>query len=147
VSTEPIKTAESDIRALIERFVRSIRAKDVSGVMSIFAPEVISFDLGGPLQHGGGEVFKKHWQQLFDAYEGAVDYEVRDLQIAATEDLAFSHSLNRTAGTLKSGSTSERWLRWTACYRKREGKWLIMHEHVSVPADLKSGKAMVDLKP
>ena len=40
------------IRELIDGFVKAIRAKDINGVMSVFAPEVISFDLGPPLQHG-----------------------------------------------------------------------------------------------
>jgi len=135
------------IRAAIDRFVAAIRSKNIDGVMSIFAPDVISFDLAPPLQHGGGEIFKQHWQALFAAYEGAIDYEVRDLQIAVANDVAFTHSLNRTSGMLKSGQNSERWLRWTACLRKRDGAWRIVHEHVSVPTDLKSGKAALDLRP
>jgi ketosteroid isomerase-like protein len=44
---------EAAIRELIDGFVKAIRAKDIYGVMSVFAPEVVSFDLGPPLQHGG----------------------------------------------------------------------------------------------
>lgn len=135
------------IRASIDRFVTAIRCKDIDGVMSIFAADVISFDLSPPLRHGGGEIFKQQWQALFAAYESDIDYEVRDLQIAVDGDVAFAHSLNRTNGMLKCGRSSERWLRWTACLRKRDGTWLIVHEHVSVPADLKSGKAALDLRP
>ena len=135
------------IESLIKGFVAAIRAKDVDGVMSIFSPEVISYDLNPPLQHGGGDIFREHWQALFSAYDGAIEYEIRDLHIAVSDDVAFTHSLNRTGGTLKSGQRSERWLRWTACFRKYESKWLIVHEHVSIPADLKTGKAALDLKP
>jgi ketosteroid isomerase-like protein len=42
---------------------------------------------------------------------------------------------------------TDRWLRWTACYRKTNGKWLIIHEQVSVPVDLRTGNAILDLKP
>jgi uncharacterized protein (TIGR02246 family) len=135
------------IEALIDGFVAAIRAKDLDGVMSVFAPEVVSFDLGPPLQHGGGEVFERHWKALFQAYQGAIDYEVRELAIVAGDGVAFSHSLNRTAGTTQAGQRSERWLRWTACFRKTGGRWRIVHEHVSVPADLRSGKAVLDLTP
>lgn len=138
---------EAEIRKLIDGFVKAIRAKDMNGVMSVFAPEVVSFDLGPPLQHGGGEEFIKRWQALFDAYQDSIDYEIHDLSIAAGDDIAFSHSLNRISGTMKNGQKSERWVRWTACYRKTDGKWLIAHEHVSVPIDVKSEKAMLDLKP
>jgi ketosteroid isomerase-like protein len=36
---------ESAIRELIGNFVKAIRATDLYGVMSVFAPEVVSFDL------------------------------------------------------------------------------------------------------
>jgi uncharacterized protein (TIGR02246 family) len=142
-------TAENDaaIRELIDGFVKAIRAKDINGVMSVFAPEVVSFDLGPPLQHGGGGTFMKRWLELFESYQGPIDYEVRDLRITAADDLAFSHSLNRIGGMTKNGRTTDRWLRWTACYLKTNGKWLIVHEQVSVPVDVRSGKAVLDLKP
>jgi uncharacterized protein (TIGR02246 family) len=138
---------DAEIRELIEGLVKAIRAKEISGVMSVFAPEVISFDLGPPLRHGGGEKFMIRWQQLFESYEGPIDYEVSDLNITAGDDIAFSYSLNRISGTTKNSQKVDRWLRWTACYRKTNDKWRIVHEQVSVPVDLRSGKAALDLKP
>ncbi len=138
---------ETAIGELIAGLVKAIRGKDVDGVMSAFAPEIVSFDIGPPLQHGGGETFMKRWQELFESYENPIGYEVRDLSITASDDVAFSHSLNRISGTMKNGQKRERWLRWTACYRKTNGKWLIVHEQVSVPVDVRNGKAMLDLKP
>jgi ketosteroid isomerase-like protein len=69
------------------------------------------------------------------------------LTIAASDDVAFSYSLNRTGGTTKTGAQVDRWLRWTAGYRKTNGKWLIVHEQVSVPVDARNDKALLDLKP
>ena len=138
---------EAAIRELIDSFVNAIHAKDMNGVMSAFAPDVVSFDLGPPLKHGGGEAFTKRWQELFESYQRPIDYEIRDLSITAGDDVAFSHSLNRISGTMKNGQKSDRWLRWTACYRKTNGKWRIVHEQVSVPVDMRNGRAMLDLKP
>ena len=139
--------SEAEIRELIDRAVEAIRGRDLDGVMAVFAPEVVSFDLGPPLQHGGGETFAKRWRALFDAYRGPIDYEVHDLGITAGGDVAFSRSLNRVRGTTKDGRKSDRWLRWTACYRRIDGRWRIVHEHVSVPVDLEHGKALLALKP
>jgi uncharacterized protein (TIGR02246 family) len=138
---------EAAIRKLIDGFVKAIHAKDMNGVMSVFAPDVVSFDLGPPLHHGGGEAFMKRWHELFGSYQSPIDYEVRGLSIVAGDDVAFSHSLNRIGGTMKNGRKTDRWLRWTACYQETNGKWLIVHEQVSVPVDLGNGKAMLDLKP
>ena len=144
---ESIAKNDAAIRELIDGFVKAIRTKDINGVMSVFAPEVVSFDLGPPLQHGGGETFMKRWQELFESYQSPIDYEVRDLSVTAGDDVAFSHSLNRIGGTMKNGQKSDRWLRWTAGYRKSNGKWLIVHEQVSVPVDMRNGKAALDLRP
>lgn len=138
---------ETAIRELVARFVKGICTKDIDSVMSVFASSVVSFDLGPPLRHGGGAEFSKRWHELFEAYQGPIQYEARDLNVTVGDNVAFSYSLNRIAGTTKNGHVSERWLRWTACYRKLDGKWLIVHEQVSVPVDVKTGTAALDLKP
>jgi ketosteroid isomerase-like protein len=48
---------------------------------------------------------------------------------------------------MASGRTTDMWLRYTACLRQIHGVWLIVHDHVSVPADLEHGKAVTNLKP
>jgi uncharacterized protein (TIGR02246 family) len=138
---------EAAIRELIDRFAKAFRAKDVDGVMAPFAPEIVSFDILPPLQAVGAETFVNHWREFFDSYQGPLHVEFPDVCVAAGEDVAFSHCLHRVKGTLKSGRQTDWWLRWTACYRKTSGKWQIVHEHVSVPVDLKSGRAIMDLQP
>jgi len=138
---------EAAIRERIDALAQAIRAKDLDGVMAIFAADVVSFDLGPPLVHGGGEDFRSHWRALFDAYRDDIAYEVRDLAVAVAGDVAFSHSLNRMAGAAADGRRSERWLRWTACWRRTAGRWQVVHEHVSVPVDLRAGRALLDLRP
>ena len=138
---------EKAIRELITRFAEAFRAKDVDGVMSAFAPEIVSFDIVPPLQAVGADAFVKHWQEFFDSYQDSIHVEFPDVSITAGDDVAFSHCLHRVSGTTKNGQQTDWWLRWTACYRKIDGNWLIVHEQVSVPVDLRSGKAMMDLKP
>ena len=84
---------------------------------------------------------------FFTVYQRPVGYEMRDLTITVGDDVAFAHSLNRVTGTLKNGNGADYWVRWTACFRKIDGTWLIAHDHVSVPLDVASGRALLDLKP
>ena len=138
---------EAEIRGLIERFAKAFRAKDVDGCMSVFAPEIVSFDIIPPLQAVGAETFVKHWQEFFESYRGPIHVEFPDVSVTAGDDVAFSYCLHRIIGTLQNGHKTDFWLRWTAGWRKTNGNWLIVHEQVSVPVDLGSGKAMMDLKP
>ena len=55
--------------------------------------------------------------------------------------------MRRMVGTTKDGSKAEMNFRLTDCLKKIKGKWLIIHEHVSFPVDLATGKADVLSKP
>ena len=138
---------EAKLRDLIDGFVKSIRDKDIDGVMSVYASDLVAFDIVPPLQYESAEAFRIVWQGIFELFEDAIQYEIRDLSITAGDDVAFSHSFNRLNGTMKNGIKSDLWVRWSACFRKINGTWRIAHVQVSVPVDLASGKAVLHLKP
>jgi len=140
-------TDEANIRQRINRWVEALRAMDLEGVMSLYAPEIVSFDIVPPLRHVGAKAKENNWAQLFVMYQRPLGYEIRDLALTLGEDLAFGRSLNRVSGTLKNGNRTNFWLRWTACFRKIEGNWLIEHDQVSVPVDPESGRALLNLEP
>lgn len=138
---------EADIRQRIDKWAEAIRATDLEGVMSIYAPEIVSFDLDPPLQCVGAEAKRERWRNVFAMYQRLLGYEVRDLTLTLGEELAFGHSVNRVNGVLKNGNRTEFWLRWTMCFRKIDGNWLITHEQLSVPIDPQSGRAVLNLEP
>jgi ketosteroid isomerase-like protein len=143
----PHGTDEADIRQRIHKLAEAIRVKDLEAVMPIYAPDIVSFDIEPPLKHVGAAEKKGNWVKAFAAYEGPLGYEIRDLAITVGDAVAFMHTLARISGTLRSGNSSAYWVRWTACLRKIDGNWLIVHDQVSVPLDLESGKALLDLAP
>ena len=148
MAVEEIKNNdEAEIKRVIEGGVEAIRARDIDGVMSIYAQEVVSFDIVPPLRYMGADEYRKRWEEVFLVYQGPIDYEIHDLNITVGDDVAFTHSLNRISGTMNNGQKTDLWVRCTACFRKINGKWLIMHQQVSVPVDLENGKAVLDLKP
>jgi ketosteroid isomerase-like protein len=107
----------------------------------------VSFDIVPPLQYVGADAYRKHWEEAFASFPGPIDYEIADLSITLGDDVAFTHSFNRLSGTMNTGQKVGNWLRWTACFRKIGGKWLIVHMQASVPVALETGKAVLDLKP
>ncbi|UXA04790.1 nuclear transport factor 2 family protein [Mycobacterium sp. SMC-2] len=141
-------TDEADIRQRIDELAGALRAHDLDAVMSIYAPDVVSFDVEPPLQHVGAEAKRKNWERVFALYERPLGYEIRDLVVTVGEDVAFAHSLNRLSGTLMSGTaTTGFWVRATTCFRKVNGRWFIAHDHVSVPLDLTTGGGLLNLEP
>ncbi len=139
---------ETQIQQLIDGWVKALRAKDIEGVMSHYAPDILLFDIAPPLQYKGTDAYRKNWEEWFATWEGQIGYEIRDLSITVGDGIAFSHSLNRIHGKRTNGEQTDLWVRVTACRRKINGNWLITHEHVSVPFYMDgSYKAAVDLKP
>ena len=139
--------AEALIRQRIEELAKALRAKDIDAVMSIFAPDLVSFDIVPPLRYVGADNKRRAWQEAFAIYTGPFDYELHDLNVTTDGELAFVHSLNHVTATLASGHVTDMWLRWTACFRRIDGDWLVVHDHVSVPADLEHGRAALNLTP
>ncbi|MHC9292117.1 YybH family protein [Mycobacterium sp. LTG2003] len=139
--------AEAAIRQCIADAVSAIRTRDIDGLVSLYAPDVVSFDLGAPLRYAGRDNKRRAWEEFFAAYTGPIAYDIHELYVTAQEDLAFVHSLNHVSGTLANGRITDMWVRWTACFRRVDGVWLVAHDHVSVPADLEFGKAVVNLTP
>jgi uncharacterized protein (TIGR02246 family) len=140
-------TDEAQIRALIEDRVKAIRARDIDALMSHHAPDILSFDALNPLRYIGSDKVRARAEEWLSWYQGPIGYEVRDLSITTGDTAAFCHYLYRVSGTMTNGRTVDMWVRSTVCYEKIDGRWMIAHEHTSVPFDAESGQASLDLKP
>jgi uncharacterized protein (TIGR02246 family) len=141
--------AEVEIRALWNRWAKVFEVHDIDGIMALYAPgdAVVAYDVAPPLQYKGKEAYRNDYMEFLSQYDGPIHVEFRDVRVMSGGDIGFVHGLERFSGKLKNGQQSDMWLRVTSGVRKMNGKWLIVHDHVSVPADFDTGKAMVDLKP
>jgi ketosteroid isomerase-like protein len=144
----PHAADEVGIRRLIDKMAAAIRAMDLEGLKACFAPDMVSFDVGGPpLQTVGAGAKLKNWEMAFTVFQRPIGYEIRDLTITVGDGVAFGHSFNRFSGTLEDGGGFGPWVRYTAGFRKIDGNWFIAHDQVSVPVDFGSGRALLDLEP
>jgi uncharacterized protein (TIGR02246 family) len=141
--------ARADIKTLEDRFVAAVKAKDLDAIMKVYVPDqtLFVFDVTPPRQYVGAAAYRKDWQDLFDGFNGPITFEMTDLDITADENLAYSHSIQRLAGTDKQGKKLDLTVRVTDVYKKINGNWLVIHEHVSVPVDLDTGKPDLTSKP
>ncbi len=125
------------------QFALKTRVRATSGI----APDILTFDVVNPLQNIGSDASRKRVEEWFASFQGPINYETRDMNITAGDDVAFSHSLCHVGATKVDGGHLDMWWRSTICFRKIDGNWLVTDEHNSVPFDPKSGKASLDLKP
>jgi ketosteroid isomerase-like protein len=140
---------EAQIQTLEHGVQDAFRAKDTAAIMKFYAPgnELFVFDVIPPRQYAGYDAYQKDWQDTFASFDGPVAFEIGDLTITTAGRLAYSHSIQHVSGKMKDGSSVDLTVRVTDVYKKSGGKWLIIHEHVSVPVDLATGKADLQSKP
>jgi ketosteroid isomerase-like protein len=140
---------EAEIKALEARFVKALEAKDVDAIMANYAPgdSIVVFDVIPPRQYVGSDAYKKDWQGFLAGCQGPVKVEMTDLSVVADGKLGYGHSIQRLRCTTPKGGTQDLTVRVTDGYQKRGGKWLIAHEHISVPVDLATSKADLTSKP
>lgn len=146
VAAEAVENEEQRIRQAIDAFAQGVRSMDIEAIMACYAPDLVAFDMIPPLKFVGKESYRKSWEQGLTMMEGPITFELRDLHLSVGRDVAFGHSLNRMAFTSKDGEQGG-WMRWTGGFQKIKGKWLVAHEHLSVPFDMNTGKALWDLTP
>ena len=139
-------TATKEIRAWFDRWTKAFTQMDVDSIMALYTDDVIAYDVVPPLQYVGKAEYRIDYQQFFSRYD-SLHVEVRDLHVGTSGDLAYAAGLELISGTLRNGQKSKVWLRFTSLFRKSDGHWLDFHDHVSVPAEIESGKAMLEMQP
>ena len=146
---EPDITDEAAIRALEDKFAAAFNAGDIDAMMKNYIPDksLIVFDVVPPRQHLGADAYRKAWVGFFAHFKGSPKIVITDLGITVNDNIGFSHSIQHITGTDTQGHAVDRTVRVTDGYRKVEGHWLIVLEHVSVPVDLTTGKPDFASKP
>lgn len=137
----------SQIRKRLDTWTQALHPKDINALMAHYAPDVITFDLRPPLQVQGVDAYRKNFEAWFASVQGPIDYEIRDLRVTMNDDVAFCHSLSHVKSTKTTGEKSDYWVRVTTGLQKRNGQWMIIHEHVSMPFNMETMKATFDLQP
>lgn len=129
---------ESEIEATLEEWAMFVETKNIDGVMSLYAEDVISFDLVEPFEYKGIDESMKRTKEWFATFNRDIKIQIDDLFISAEKFSAYAHCLIKY-----SGKNEDMWLRVTFGFQKIENDWMIKHMHSSVPFDMSNGKAII----
>jgi ketosteroid isomerase-like protein len=124
---------EAMLRRRIDELAQAIRDKNVAHLMKFYAADVVVFDVRPPLDVKGADAYRRNFEQWFASFEGPLGIEMKDLRIVPGASAALCHYLSLVTGTRPNGRVSGYWLRGTTCFERRDGQWLVTHEHISMP--------------
>lgn len=91
------------------------------------------FDIA-PLKYNSWEEYEKGAKGVLAGYKSAKFTVNDDAAIHSHEDLVWATATVKDEMTSKAGKVEMGNFRWTVVFENEDGKWLIVHEHVSVPA-------------
>ncbi len=138
---------EKAIQALFQRFDVALKAKDVNTIMTLYAPNVRVFDAGVPRQYKGAKAYRSVYEGLFATFPGPIETRVSDVASTVVGTMALTTNIETWVLTDKDRNRFTLTFRVTDVWRKINGKWLIIHEHTSLPVDYATGKADLLSKP
>jgi ketosteroid isomerase-like protein len=109
--------------------------------------DAVSYEHQAPLQYNGADAIREACRRGFEAMPGFVRWDIPDLQVIVRDDIAVTWGLNRMRSQESGGHHVEVWSRGTRVFQRIGGKWKMIHQHVSLPSDLETRQARIDLKP
>jgi len=137
---------KAQVMALYHRQIAAYDKGDVDAVMACYSDDsdAIFFEDTIPFQLNKASLRKLNEM----AYQSLSDFHAHGepVDMLVSGNLAVVRSSIVNTWKDKSGRPHSQTSRYTQVDRKEHGKWLVWHEHFSVPYDPATGKAVLDVK-
>ena len=127
-----METNEDAVRKLVEGWVDAVGRGDLDGVTRAHGDDVVMFDVPPP-EAGvrGMAAYAQTWPGFFAWQAAGAVFELDELDVHAGEDVAFAWALLRCGMPDDLDVDPTRRLRLTLGLERRDGAWLVVHEHHS----------------
>jgi ketosteroid isomerase-like protein len=131
------KKASAEAGAVDKAYLQKIwdgwATLDAAGQKKYYAQGPHVFFDDEPLKYGSWDEYQATASKELEAYKAGRFTVNDDAQIHKSGDAYWITATVASDLTQKSGKREMATFRWTAVFEKQDGKWLIVHEHVSVP--------------
>lgn len=148
------RSAAFEVAAARAGWLEAFASQDLEQMMSFYIEDIYSYDLmAAPTEVGlamafdGEQIWRKNWISFFGMFDKDLVVTIEDLTVYQQGDLATVYGLTRLEGTIVGWPYVDMWVRETNLLRRVDDRWLVVHDHVSVPFDFATGQALTNLGP
>jgi uncharacterized protein (TIGR02246 family) len=121
------------VRQLLDRWAAAVRTGDLVGVLADHAEDIVMFDVPPPAVGVRGlDDYATTWPPFFTWLRSGAAFDVESWDVTVGGDVAFAFA-NLRCGRPEDLADPENRLRLTVGLQKRDGRWLVTHEHHSFP--------------
>jgi ketosteroid isomerase-like protein len=107
---------------------------DTANVSLFYATGPHTFFDIAPLKYSSWDEYQNNVKKVLADYKSAKFTVNDDAQLHSAGNYVWGTATIREEMTHKNGKVEMGNFRWTVVFEKQGGKWLIVHEHVSIPA-------------
>lgn len=126
----------TDPRQLPDAYAAAVYDKDVSAFIALYALDARAFDAWDATPVTGLDAFRAMAANWFDSLgDERVKVTFQDMHSSVGDDVAALHgfitfqAVDADEQPLRSGQERVSWL-----LERRQGQWLVVHQHTSLPA-------------
>jgi len=122
----------SSVQSVLDRYIQTVEASDVEGLLSLYSDDVHIYDMMMPFERRGPE----SGREMISAWlneSGRQECAIEDLVVLEEGDLAVARASVRYGINMDEGTHHTMWNRVTWTLRRIDGEWKIVAEHTSVP--------------
>ncbi len=120
-------------KAYLQKLLDGWNTLDPANVAPYYAQGANTFFDIAPLKYNNWDEYAAGAKKLLADYKSLNLSMNDDAVVHQHGDLAWATATLKEDATLKSGKRELATMRWTLICEKQNGKWLIVHEHVSEP--------------
>lgn len=151
LNTETLSSssAESEIRSAVEGYREAVLHKDMRRITRYYwnSPDIVIFDVVPPLSYVGWDSFRKDWEDYFASFKEITVFDWSDLHIEAEGNLGWMHAFIHFVGKFQNDKILDLTTRDTAIFERKDGRWVAVHDHGSVPIIFETGQAVMNAPP
>lgn len=135
---DTISNEKAQIQKLLEGLVVAYKARDIPRIMSAYVPDesLVVFDVAPPYKYVGAKAYTKFYEKFYADYPGPIDVIAKERNVIVRGDTAYAYEVDTWVVTPAAGQSESITAQETYVFGKIAGKWLILHEHASVPVDV-----------
>ena len=128
------QSSQAEFQKMIERYYAAWNTGNPDNAAPMYAKDadLVFFDIT-PLKYAGWAEYDKGARQVLGTFASATFKPNSDLRVTRYGNVAWTTLTWHLSGKKKTGESVELDGRHTAIWQHRGGKWLIVHEHFSVP--------------
>lgn len=130
-----------EVLAQIELWDQAVMSTDISALADQCCPHMSMFDVSSQLNNL--EEYKTEWEKFSPYFMDGMQISRREMKLHTSETLAVLHCLSKVEHSALKGQLQMPWCRTTLCLKKMGDQWRVVHQHISMPVDLITGKAVV----